>query len=409
MTINEIAPTSMPDPLAEFNTWTSSPEAADEMIAESAARCPVGHSDQVDGFHVLLKYDDVKKASKDYHTYSIAPGCFRPAAPPGALTPLDVDPPAHVPWRKIYSELTNAMTPARLEESIIGEVNDVIDGFERSGEVDLVSEFATEIPLRAICIAMGVDKKYSGEFRTRSEALFKGVGDPVELVRLQSNFLDLMLEIMEERRGLGGDEYIDKVADFTIEGQPLNRQQLSIALVTPIPPGFETTISGLSSLLFQVLSRPDVRQRLTDDPELIPLAVEESLRLRPPVFGFYRRATKDVELHGVPIQKDEDVYLCYTAANRDPEVFPNPLDFDIDRDHSGRQRHLAFGHGPHLCPGAPLARMEMRVALEVLLRRLPDIELVDPTRPAKYHFTGSESLQMVDLPARFSPSSTRTG
>lgn len=407
MTINETAATATPDPLADFNTWTVSPRVADEMIRESAARCPVGRSEQMDGFHVLLKYDDVKKASRDFHTYSIAPGCFRPAAPPGALSPLDLDPPDHVPWRKIYSELTNAVTPARLEAPIIAEVNDVIDSFEQRGEVDLVRDFATEIPLRAICIAMGVDTKHRAEFHRRSLALFKNVSDPEQLIQLQSDFLDLMLEMVEERRGRGGDEYIDKVAEFRINGQLLNRQQLSIALVNAIPPGFETTISALSTLLYHVLSRPDVRQRLIDDPALIPDAVEEALRLRPPIFGFYRRATKDVELQGVPIREGEDLYLCYTAANRDPEVFPNPLDFDIDRDHSERRRHLAFGHGPHLCPGAPLARMEMRVALEVLLRRLPDIALIDPARPPDYEFTGSETLQMVNLPARFCPIRTR--
>lgn len=403
MTIDDITTTSTPDPLAEFNTWTVTPRVADEMITESAARCPIGHSEQMDGFHVLLNYDDVKRASRDYQTYSITPGCFRPAAPPGVLTPLDIDPPDQIPWRTIYAELTNAMTPARLEAPIAAEVNALIDDFDQSGEVDLVREFAAELPLRAICIAMGVDAKHRDEFRRRSAVMFKAVSDPVQLMQLQSDFLDLMLEMIEERKGRGGDSYIDKVPHFTIDGLPLNRQQLSIALVTPIPPGFETTISSLSTLLYEVLSRPDLRQRLTDDPTLIPLAVEEALRLRPPIFGFYRRATEDLELHGTQIRGGEDVYLCYTAANRDPEVFPDPMDFDIDRDQGGRHRHLAFGHGPHQCPGAPLARMEMRVALEVLLKRLPDIALVDPARPAEYEFTGSETLQMVDLPARFTP------
>ena len=407
MTTNESAVTSTPDPLAEFNTWTGTPQVADEMIAKAAGRCPVGHSEQMDGFHVLLKYADVKNAARDWNTYSIVPGCFRPVAPPGVLTPLDLDPPDHVPWRKIFSELTNVMTPARLEGSIINEVNDVIDSFEQRGEVDLVRDFATEIPLRAICIAMGVDTRHRVEFRERSAVLLKSVSDPEQLMRLHSDFLDLMLEMVEERRGRGGNEYIDKVPHFTINGQPLNREQLRIALVTPITPGFETTISGLSTLLYEVLSRPGLRQRLIDDPALIAQAVEEALRLRPPIYGFYRRATTDMELHGVQIREGEDVYLCWTAANRDPEVFPNPLDFDIDRSPSDRQRHLAFGHGPHICPGAPLARMEMRVALEVLLRRLPDIELIDPALPPDYEFTGSETLQMTSLPARFSPPSTR--
>jgi cytochrome P450 len=398
--IDEPAVSSTPDPLAKLNTWTVSPAVAYQMITEAIPRCPIGHSEEMDGFHVLLTYADVKSAARDWSTYSVAPGCFRPVAPPGAVSPLDLDPPDHIPWRKILAELTNASTPARLESMIIAEVNDVIDSFQDRGEVDLVGDFAAEIPLRGICIAMGVDTKYRVEFRKRSLASLKSVSDPELLMRLNSEFLDLMLQIVEERRGCGGDEYVDKVANATIDGQPLTRDQLRIALVNPIPPGFETTISGLSTLLYYVLSSPTLRQRLTQNPAVIQPAVEEALRLAPPIFGFYRRANKDLRLHGVQVRAGEDLYLCWAAANRDPEVFPKPLEFDIDR--SRNQRHLTFGHGPHACPGAPLARMELRVATEVLLRRLPDITLIDPALPPQYEFGGAETMHMVRLPACFS-------
>lgn len=391
-------------PLSGLSTWTVTPEAAYGMIAE-AGRCSIGRSDAMDGAHVLLSYDDVKRAAKDWRTYSIAPGCFRPVTPPGAVTPMDLDPPEHVPWRKILSELTNGLTPARLEATITHEVNDVIDSFQDQGKVDLAREFAAEIPLRAICIAMGVDTKHRTDFRDRSLQMLLAVSDPPRLFQLRSEFTDLMMSMVEERRGQHGDDYIDKVARATIDGKPLTREQLDVALVNPIPPGFETTISGLSTLLYHVLSRPDLRQRLVDEPALAERAVEEALRLRPPIFGFYRRAKIDHELHGVDIHAGEDVYLCWTAANRDPDVFPEPLEFNIDR--SGDQRHLTFGHGPHVCPGAPLARMEMRVGLNVLLQRLPDIELTDPT-PPRYEFGGAETMRMVSLPARFTVPSNPT-
>lgn len=269
------------NPLAGLNTWTTSPDTAYGMIADAAARHPVGHSEQMGGFHVLLRYADVKQAARDWQTYSIAPGCFRPVPPAGTVTPMDLDPPDHLPWRRILSELTNAAIPARLEASVTGEVHEVIDSFVGRGEVDLVGDFAAEIPLRAICLAMGVDKEHRVEFRERSLELLRALTDPERFVRLGSEFTDLMAGMVEARRGGDGDGYLDKVARATINGRPLTREQLLVALVNPIPPGFETTISGLSTLLHCVLSRPALRQQLVDDPALIPPAVEEALRLRP--------------------------------------------------------------------------------------------------------------------------------
>jgi cytochrome P450 len=133
--------------------------------------------------------------------------------------------------------------------------------------------------------------------------------------------------------------------------------------------GNETTRNGLSGGMSLLIENPEARQRLIDDPSLIPQAVEEMLRLTSPVLSFQRTATRDTELRGVPIKKDEKVLMIYGSANRDERQFDNPDIFDIDR----RPQHLAFGIGNHFCMGANLARMEMRVALAELLRRIPDM------------------------------------
>ncbi|MGY8804670.1 MAG: cytochrome P450, partial [bacterium] len=134
--------------------------------------------------------------------------------------------------------------------------------------------------------------------------------------------------------------------------------------------GNETTRNGLSGGMQLLIENPDAKQRLIDDPSLIPTAVEEMLRLVSPVLSFLRTATQDTELRGVPIKQGEKVLMMYGSANRDAEEFENPDDFDIDRN----PHHVAFGIGNHFCLGANLARMEMRVAMNELLRRVPDME-----------------------------------
>jgi cytochrome P450 len=158
-------------------------------------------------------------------------------------------------------------------------------------------------------------------------------------------------------------------------------------------------VSALANLLYEVLSQPGLKQRLIEQPELIAAAVEESLRLHPVSMGFYRRATRATTISGVPIDEGDQVMMCWGTANRDPSRWTEPDRFVVDRV---RKRHLTFGLGLHACPGAPLARMELRVAIEELLHRLPDIELVEP-ESIEPVFGGIEFVMIPALPARFSP------
>jgi cytochrome P450 len=162
--------------------------------------------------------------------------------------------------------------------------------------------------------------------------------------------------------------------------------------------GHHSTTSAMTSLVNEVFTRPAVRAAIAADRTLIPVAVEEALRLRPPFFGFFRRTTRAVTVAGAGIPAGTDVYMGWAAANRDPQMFEQPTAFRLDR---GSNRHLAFGFGIHTCPGAALARLELRVLLEQLFDRLPDL-CVDVADPA-YDFGGGDYNFIPVLPISFTP------
>jgi cytochrome P450 len=151
-------------------------------------------------------------------------------------------------------------------------------------------------------------------------------------------------------------------------------------------------------LIYEVFSQPGVRDAIKTDPSKMSNAIEETLRLRPPFYGFFRRATKPMSVSGVEIPAASDVYVGWAAANRDPKMFDAPGEFRLDR---AINRHLSFGAGIHTCPGAALARMEMRVLLEELLRRMPDLR-VEVDSPV-YQFGGGDYSFMATLPVAFTP------
>jgi cytochrome P450 len=204
------------------------------------------------------------------------------------------------------------------------------------------------------------------------------------------------------RREHPKDDYLTWLANAEIDGKPVGPMEIGPVMASMLVAGHETSVNGLAGVLFEVLRRPGIRDRLIADPGLIRAAVDEGMRLHTPFYGFYRRALEDVEISGVPIPAGSDVLLCWAAANRDPSVYPDPGEFRLDRQ-NGRNRHLAFGWGIHACPGQAAAQMEMRVAVAELLRRLPDIEIVEPEK-VRFTFTGGESCAIPELPTRFTPS-----
>jgi cytochrome P450 len=166
------------------------------------------------------------------------------------------------------------------------------------------------------------------------------------------------------------------IALLTIDGVPIPHQDAVSLAFLILGAGHETTVGGLGGMLYQILKDTQVRDRLLADPSLVDVAVEEALRLEAPVSGLARTLTEDAEMGGVQISKGDRVMLLFGAANRDDTVFESPEDFRLGR--TNVQKHLAFGAGVHRCVGAPLARLEMRIVLEEVLRRMPAARLADP-------------------------------
>jgi cytochrome P450 family 142 subfamily A polypeptide 1 len=269
-----------------------------------------------------------------------------------------------------------------------------IDAVAKQGVCDFVTDIAVPLPLLLIAEMIGIRKEDRAQFHEWSDAMIAGDGNfdnPEIIGKAAAAFVaysQYITAIIEERRRAPKDDLVSILVGAKDDGilgrflgqrsdrflgtdeAGLGNDELVMLLVLLMVAGNETTRNGLSGGMQLLIENPDARRRLVLDPSLIPAAVEEMIRLVSPVHSFGRTATQDTQIRGVPIAKGEQVLMLYPAANRDPDVFADPDVFDLDRN----PQHVGFGIGTHFCLGANLARMEMRVAFEELLRRLPDME-----------------------------------
>ncbi len=386
-------------PVANYSTLDNTPEEARTILEEARSRCPVAHSDRQDGFHILLGYDDVKTATADHETFSSQPSTLRPLADRPPAPPIDFDPPAHSMWRPIFNLAFNPRASARVESLVKADAERAAEEFAQAGTGDLVADYCEKLPALAVCHVIGFDVDSRGESRKRVSELLSSLGEPEKAHRAFVDFNRYCIEQASDRKTNPRDDYLTELVNAEIDGRPISDLELSSVIAAILIAGIETTISGLGSLLYEVLADPSTQQRLRENPQLIPGAVEEALRLHPPVWGLYRRATCPVTMHGVDIKQDDTVMVNWAAANWDPATFEDPSAFRVDRKPNP---HLTFGRGIHTCPGAHTARMEMRVGLTVLLNRFSDMRLPDGFKPT-YLFGGAESASMVSLPAIFTP------
>jgi cytochrome P450 len=387
-----------PTETGNWSCYTTPPARSLEIFEEARRQCPVAHSQGHAGFYMLLNYDDVKSAMSDYRTFSSEPQVLRPMLPRKPIPALEMDPPRHGPWRAIFNGAITAKTADAMEPFVRADINHHIDNFIERGSCDLIHELAEPVPAETICRLVGIDDALVPKVRELALAMFAAQGDPEEFGRRQAAFAEVTVSEVRARRLTPRDDYLTRLAGVEIDGRPLDDNDYVVLLAAFLGAGHHSTTSAMASLIYEVFSKPDIRDVLKKEPSKIVNAIEETLRLRPPFFGFFRRATKSVVVSGVEIPAESDVYMGWAAANRDPKVFEAPAEFQINRL---RNRHLSFGFGTHTCPGAPLARMEMRVLLEELLRRVPDLR-VDMDSPV-YHFGGGDYSYIATLPVTFTP------
>ncbi len=298
------------------------------------------------------------------------------------------DPPVHTKYRRL---INNAFTVKRVREMtpyIETCVNDLIDQFIDAGEADFVWDYAIPLPCTVIADQLGVPRDMIWKLKEWSDAMlapgsgFLDEAAAIDAARLVVDAQQFFASILEARRVEPRNDIISVLANAEVvdsdgaEPRPLDMYELQDLLDQLLTGGNETTTNALGSCLMLLLQRPHLLDELRDNPEALRNLVEETLRYETPVLHLWRVATQDTEIGGVAIPKGASVALGYASANRDEAVFDDGETFDPLRKKAGK--HLAFGSGPHHCPGAALSRQELYSTFTILLHRLENLRPKDP-------------------------------
>ena len=340
--------------------------------------CPVAWADDHGGFWSLTRHADVREAARQPARFaSGAPFISMPNF--GDQIPISLNPPEHAGYRRLLNRYFSTEAMARLEPVIRGFVVDHLEPLLEAGGGDVVAAFCQPLPARALSALLNLPDSAYTEL-VEQIAGFERMGwDPAKVGAVIAEVFGAHIaRVVAERRARPLDPEIDLLSGVMaaeVNGQPLGDDTVIQIGVQLIAAGHATTADSLGAAMYRLATNPDIQMTLRRFPERIPSAVEEFLRIETPLPELARTATQDVELHGRTIRAGDRVALNYGAANRDPEAFEHPSACIIDRSPND---HLAFGSGVHKCLGAPLARLELRVALEELLARTAEIELAAP-------------------------------
>jgi cytochrome P450 len=355
-------------------TWIEDPFPIWDELRQ---KCPIAHTDRFMGVYLPTRYEDVRAVAYDTEHFSSHRVVVRESVPPprGGAPPITTDPPKH---RGAKNVLLPAFTPeaiGRHEPRARAICRDLIDGLVGKPSCDGAVAYAQEIPVRVIAHMLGVPEQDGDRFRTWiHEILEVGITDDEVLTRATDEMTAYFRAAADRRRAEPGDDLISHLLATRIDGNPLSENHFFGTLRLLLVAGIDTTWSAIGACLWHLATHEADRRRLVAEPDLLPMAVEEFLRAYAPV-TMAREIVKETRINGTTFRPGEMVLLSFPAANRDPAVFPDADRVVIDRREN---RHAAFGLGIHRCIGSNLARMEIRVALEQWLERIPEFRL-DPS------------------------------
>ncbi len=350
----------------------------DEFTALRNA-CPVAHSDAWNGFWALLRYDDVLAAAGDPALFTTSVQNVVPKlAFTGRRPPLHLDPPEHTPYRRALNPYFTAEKMAAIEPELRRIVAELLQPLVDRGAADICAEFTHRLPGYVFAEFFNLTPELGMAIREATREFVDAVQkfDMEGVKRTSVALYDIARAIIAMREAEPLDPADDPVSGLLaarIDGEPFPPEMLLGTIRQFIVVGMVAPCVFIGSMVVHLAEHSELQRRLRNDPSLVPAAVQEYLRLLTPYRGFARTPTRDVEIGGRTIRKDEPVALVYASANRDESVFRHPHEFVLDRPNIGR--HLAFGAGPHRCAGAPLATLMLEVTLEELLGRTSAIEL----------------------------------
>ena len=325
----------------------------------------------------VYRFDDVAQVLRDSETFSSAHIIDLIMGPVmGEHIILGMDDPQHRRYRALVSTAFRQKVLARWETELVEPVaNGLIDRFVDRGRADLVREFTFPYPTRIIAGLLGLPQDDYRQFQRWSISILGFISKPEQAIAASQEVKEYTAEILAERRRAPREDLISDLARAELDGEHLTDEEIFSFVRLLLPAGVETTFRSTGNLLFTLLSHPHQLDAVRGDRSLVPQAIEEALRYETPLLNITRLATKDTEIGGVLVPAGSTVMVMLAAANRDETRYPDPDRFDIFRDDP--KPHISFGHGPHVCLGLHLARIEMRVALNLLLDRLSDLRL-DP-------------------------------
>ncbi|WP_224389470.1 cytochrome P450 [Pseudonocardia sp. ICBG1293] len=382
------------DPVRPGETFTS----AHAEFAELRSRCPLARSQTYDGFWAALGYDEVLTVITDIDRFTTS---RQNAVPKFAFTgvrpPLHLDPPEHMAYRRV---INGAFTPPRmraLEPKVRAAAVGLLDPLIDARWVDVCRQYAQRFPAFVFAEFFNLSTDVSEEIKQVSGRYVDAIQvlDHDVVKSLSGRLYDIAQDIIDSRRGGGYDPREDLTAALIAtdyRGEPLPAPMVLGCVRQLIVTGMVAPSVFIGNMFVHLSRDTELQDRLRAEPGLIPAAVEEFLRLYSPYRGMARTARTDTELSGQPIRAGDPIALVYTSANRDERVFPDGETFELHRPNIAD--HISFGRGTHSCPGAPLARMMMRVTLEEALSRSAGFQLAGEPEMAIWAEWGTRSVPL---------------
>jgi cytochrome P450 len=356
----------------------------------------VVNSDRHGGFYVLSRFDDVRSALRDSETFSSAGGSFIPAVGSERLIPINVDPPMHEEYRKLFSDRMTVGAIRDMTPLLDEIVDDLVTRFVARGGGDFMKEVALPLPLTVLKTLVGFSDETVSRLRMLTEESWEDVTTK-SMDDARAGLYEMVRHELARHRETRPDDYMTQLIDAQVDGRPVRDDELVRVLTTFAVAGHETTANTAGWVVHYLAEHRPLQEEVRRDRSLIPRVVEEILRLHTPAQNTVRLTTRNAEVGEKVIPAEELVLVSCASANRDERQYANASSFDLQR---GARGHLAFGFGRHQCPGASLARTELRL----LLARLCDAPVFVPDgEPTTQGLLGGVHFGLRQLPVTFLP------